>query len=106
MTHNRLLHILCFLHFADKSQRPDQGEEYDQLWTLRTIFDTLIKAYSKFSNPSEHFAVVDVIVKFKGRVICRRCIPNKRKHFSINIYKLCDESGYTYDKRVYLGKGQ
>jgi len=27
MTRDRFLHILRFLHFADSSQRPDQGEE-------------------------------------------------------------------------------
>jgi len=46
----------------------------------------------------------EVIVKFQGRVIFRQYIPKKRKHFCIKIYKLCDESGYMYDMRVYLGK--
>jgi hypothetical protein len=48
-------------------------------------------------------AVDKVIVKFKGRVIFRQYIP-KRKHFGIKIYKLSDESGYTYDMSVYLGR--
>jgi len=47
--------------------------------------------------------VDEVIVKFKGRDIFRRCSPKKRKHFSIKIYKLCNESEYKYDMRVYLG---
>ena len=45
----------------------------------------------------------EVIVKFKGRFIFKQYIPKKRKRFGIKIYKLCDESGYTYDMRVYLG---
>ena len=88
------------MHFADNSQSPDKGKEYDQLWKLRTVFDTLNEAYAKFYNPLEHLAVDEVIVKFKGRVIFRQYIPKKRKHFSIKIYKLCDESGYIYDMRV------
>jgi len=47
----------------------------------------------------------EVIVKFKDRVIFRQYIPKKTKCFSIKIYKLCDELGYTYDMKVYLGKG-
>jgi hypothetical protein len=31
------LHILCFLHFANNSQKPDQGEEYDRLWKLPSL---------------------------------------------------------------------
>ena len=68
MTRDRFLHILRFLHFADNSQSPDQGEEYDLLWKLRTVFDD---NYAKFYNPLENFAVDEVIVKFQGRVIFR-----------------------------------
>jgi len=103
MARDRFLHILRFLHFADNSKRPDEDEEYDRLWKVRTVFDKLNEAYAKFCNPSEHLAVDEVIVKFKGMVIFRQYIPKKRKCFGITIYKVCDESGYMYD-RVYLGR--
>ena len=45
-----------------------------------------------------------ITVKFKGRVIFRQYIPKKRKCFGIKICKLFDESGYTYDMRVYMGR--
>ena len=86
---DRFLHILRFLHFADNSQIPDEGEEYDRLWKLRT--DKLKEAYSKFYNPSEHLALDEVIVKFKGRVIFKQRNPKKRKGFGIKIYELFDE---------------
>jgi len=92
VTRDRFLHILHFLHFADNSQRPDQREEYDRLWKLRTIFDTLDDNYAKFYKPSEDVAVDEVIVKYRGRVIFRQYTPKKRKRFSIKIYKLCDGS--------------
>jgi len=72
MTRDRFLHILRFLHLADNSRRPDPDREYDRLWKIRTIFDTLNQAYPKFYNPSEHLAVDEVIVKFQGRVIFRQ----------------------------------
>ena len=100
MTRDRFLHILRFLHFVDNSWRPDPGEEYDGLWKIRTVFDTLNQAYPKFYNPSEHLAVDELIVKFQGRVFFRQYIPKKRKHFG----KLCDKSGYMYDMKVYLGR--
>ena len=74
------------------------------LWKIRIVFDTLNQAYPKFYNPLEHLAVDKVIVKFQGRVIFRQYISKKRKHFGIKIYELCDESGYTYDMNVYLGR--
>jgi len=85
-------------------QRPDQGEEYDRLWKLRTVFDTLDDNCAKFYSPSENLAVDEVIVNYRGRVIFRQYIPKKRKRFGIKIYKLCDTAGYTCAMRVYLGK--
>ena len=52
------------------------------------------EAYAKFYNPSEHLAVDERIVNFKGRVTFRQYIPKKGKRFGIKIYKLSDESGY------------
>jgi hypothetical protein len=75
MACDRFLHILRSLHFADYSQRPEQDEEYDQLWKLWMVFDTLILAYAKFYNPSDKLAVDEIIVNFKGRVIFRQHIP-------------------------------
>jgi len=48
--------------------------------------------------------VDELIVKFQSRVIFRQYIPKKRKRFGIKIYKLCSESGYTCDMKMYLGK--
>jgi len=72
MTRHKFLHTLHILNFADNSDRPHKGKEYDRLWKLRTVFDTLTEAYAKFYNPSEHLAVNEVTVKFKGRVIFRQ----------------------------------
>jgi hypothetical protein len=62
---------------VDNSWRPDPGEEYDGLWKIRTVFNTLNQAYPKFYNPSQHLAVDEVNVKFQGRVIFRQYIPRK-----------------------------
>ena len=94
-------YVSCILRTI---HRDLQDEEYDWLWKLRTIFDTLDDNYAKLYNPSENLTVDEVIVKFSGRVIFRQYIPKKRKCFSIKIYELCDEAVYTCAMRVYLGK--
>jgi hypothetical protein len=72
---------------------------------LGNFFYNLNNKFCKLYNPSEHLAVEEVIVLFKGRVIFHQYIPNKHKRFGIQIYKLCNFfSGYTYDMTVYLGK--
>src|SRR5215510_12576011 len=105
MKRDRFFHILRFLHFTDNKNEPDMTDENsDRLWKMRHLFDILNHKFRKFYNPSEHLAVAEVIVKYKGRVIFRQYIPKKHKRFGIKIYKLCDETGYTYNMTVYLGR--
>ena len=87
-------------------------------WKIRDLFEIIRTNFSKFYNPSEHLAVDEVIVKFKGRVLFKQYvpkktqtfrhkkqyIPKKRKSFGIKMFKLYDSTGYTYDMNVYLGK--
>ena len=70
MKRDRFLHILCFLHFKDNRNEPDMRDENsDRLWKVRYMFDILNQKFLKFYNPSEHLAVDEVIVKYKGGVI-------------------------------------
>jgi hypothetical protein len=54
-------------------------------------------------NASEHLAV-EVILKFKERIIFRRYVPKNRQQSSIKICKLCSNSEYTYNMTVYYDK--
>ena len=63
--------------------------------------DTQNEAYAKYYKHLQHLAVEKIIIKFKYRVIFRQYISNKTKCFSNKIYKLCDETRYTYGMRVY-----
>ena len=69
ITRDRYFHILRFLHFTNKNE-PDMIEENsDRLWKMRTLFEILKEEFSKFYSPSEHLAVDELIVLYKGRVI-------------------------------------
>ena len=105
MARDRFFHILRFLHFENNDDPPNRDDpDYDRLWKIRRIFDTLNNKFCELYNPTEHLAVDEVIMLYKGRVAFRQYIPKKHKRFGIKIYKLCDALGYTYDMSVYLGK--
>jgi hypothetical protein len=62
-----------------KSESDKTDKNYDRLWKMRTIFDELSDAYAKYYSPTEHLAVNEVTVLFKGIVIFKQKIPKKRK---------------------------
>jgi hypothetical protein len=105
MPRDSFLHILRFLHFENNEDPPNRDDpHYDRLWKIRKVFDTLNNKFCEMYNPTEHLAVDEVIMLYKGRVIFQQYIPKKHKRFGIKIYKLCNSLWYTYDMSVYLGK--
>ena len=46
-------------------------------WKIRDLFEIIRMNFSKFYNPSEHLAVDEVIVKFKGKIVFKQYIPKK-----------------------------
>jgi hypothetical protein len=53
-------------------------------------------AYSRFYNPSEHLAFDKVIVCLNGMAVFKLCVLKIQKHFRIKIYKLHEETGFTW----------
>jgi hypothetical protein len=70
------------------THRPDKGEEYDQLWKLKTVFDTLNEVYAKFYNPLEHLAVDRVIAKIKAGLFSGMHSKEKKTFWHQNLQTL------------------
>ena len=101
MKQDRLFYKLRFVNFSDIKNEPDKTyDNDDQLWKIRAIFNMLNDLCAKCYNLTEHLAVDEIIVFFKGRVIIKQCIRKKHKCFAIKLYKLCDSKGYTYNMTV------
>jgi len=80
MTRDRFFHILRFLHFENNDDPPNRDNpNYDRLWKIPKIFDTLNKTFCELYNPTGHLAVDEVIVLYSGKVVFRQYIPKKHK---------------------------
>jgi hypothetical protein len=81
-------------HFGFCASRTVAGTEMTGRMTATTDYGNYETNFSKFYNPSEHFAVDEVTVKFKGRVIFKQYITKKtQKFWPKNVQ--CDSTGYT-----------
>ena len=86
MKPGKCLHILRLLHFTDNNTEPENTEEnFDNIRKMRNLFEIIKKMFSKLYSPSEHLALDEVIVLFKGRVIFRLHVPKKQKFWHQNL---------------------
>ena len=73
--HDRSFHILKIPAFLWHRKSPRQGRW--QLWLSaekRTIFDKLSDSYAQYYSPTEHLAIYEISVLFKGTVIFKQYI--------------------------------
>jgi len=63
MPRDHFFHILRFLHFEDSDTPPSCDDpDYDRLWKIRKIFDTLSNKFCEMYNPTEHLAMDEFIM--------------------------------------------
>ncbi|KAI4482020.1 hypothetical protein M0804_009039 [Polistes exclamans] len=77
---------------------------YLQTFPRATIIDILETNYTKYYNPTEDICIDESLIPFRGRIVFRQYLKQKRHKYGIKIFKLCCGSGYTYAFRVYTGK--
>jgi hypothetical protein len=59
-----------FLHSESNDDPPNHDDpDYGRLWKIRKIFDTLNNKFCEMYNPTEHFAVNEMIITYKGRAV-------------------------------------
>jgi hypothetical protein len=100
MSRNRFELLLRFLHFTDN----EKNEKNDRLSKIKIIVDSLNENFQKYYLPDEVVCVDESLVPFRGRIIFRQYLKNKRHRYGIKIFKLCSGPGYTNSFKIYSGK--
>lgn len=100
MPRNRFELLLRMLHFVDNEKHNGSN----RLNKIQPIIDILETNYKKYYNPSEDICIDESLIPFRGRIVFRQYLKQKRHKYGIKIFKLCCGPGYTYAFRVYTGK--
>lgn len=100
-TRDRFLLLLRFLHFSDN----ESADTSNRLYKIDPLITLLLKNYQQALSPGRVLVIDESMVPFRGRLSFRQYIPNKTHRYGVKLYKLCTSSGYTYNLKVYTGKG-
>ncbi|CAH2002648.1 unnamed protein product [Acanthoscelides obtectus] len=100
MTRNRFELLQRMLHFADNQDNPDN----DRLHKIQPLIDKIVHNFKTSYEPSETCCIDESLIPFRGRLIMRQYIRNKRYKYGIKVFKLCSKGGYTYKFKIYAGK--
>jgi uncharacterized protein YxeA len=106
MLRNRYQIILKFFHLNDNdTAAPRDHPDYDRLHKLRPLIDHMYEKFQTVYAPGQHMSLDEAMVLWKGQLSFKQFIHTKRTRFGIKVFQLCEDNGYTYRFRIYIGEG-
>ncbi|XP_051168536.1 piggyBac transposable element-derived protein 3-like [Leptopilina boulardi] len=105
MTVNRFGFLLSHLHLNDVNGEPKKGHpNYDKLYKLRPIIDTLSQTFKSCWNPGKYQSIDESMIKFKGRSNLKQYLSSNPIKRGYKSWTRSDESGFVCEFQVYTGK--
>lgn len=99
MTNNRFEEIKRNLHFASDEERV-KGNGY---WRVRPVLDILHQTFHEANDNSEHQAIDEMMIPFKGRNSLKQYLRNKPKKWEFKVWARAGVSGYIYCFEMHQG---
>ncbi|XP_035206580.1 piggyBac transposable element-derived protein 4-like, partial [Stegodyphus dumicola] len=102
MSRNRFLLLLRALHFA---KIPDQNTELpkDRLHKVRDMVNLFNARVSEIYYPGCEISLDELMVLWRGRLIFRQYIPNKRHKYGIKLHMITTPGGMVLKFMIYTG---
>uniref|UniRef100_A0A914WRT8 PiggyBac transposable element-derived protein domain-containing protein n=1 Tax=Plectus sambesii TaxID=2011161 RepID=A0A914WRT8_9BILA len=100
MPRARFEQLLTNTHLPDN----DSADKIDRLYKISAFMQVFVWRCKLLCQPCKEVCIDESLIPFRGRIIFRQYIPNKRHRYGIKVFKLCSQGGYTFNMAIYAGK--
>lgn len=104
MSRDRYLIILRCLHFTQNVQERETPPE-DRLYKIRPLLELFNRKIVTIYAPGKNLSLDESMLLWRGRLLFRQYIKNKKHKYGIKFYVLCESDGTVLNMRVYTGAG-
>lgn len=102
MSRDRFMLILRCLHFS-RNPLPGQPKPADRLYKIRPLIDYFNSKMTEVYYPGKHLSLDESMVLWRGRLLFRQYIKNKRHKYGVKLYLLTEPDGTVLKFAVYTG---
>ncbi|CAH2009346.1 unnamed protein product [Acanthoscelides obtectus] len=103
MSRDRFLIILRCIHFAKNVAKSDPQSE-DRLYKIRPLIDYFNNKMREVYYPGKQLSLDESMMLWRGRLVFRQYIKNKRHPYGIKLYMLTEPNGIVLKFLVYTGQ--
>jgi len=103
MSRNRYMLIMRALHFC---KNPEAGEKApSRIYKVEKVLDYFNKRMQDVYQPSKNLSLDESMVLWRGRLVFRQYIKNKRHKYGVKLYMLTENQGFVQQIMIYSGQG-
>lgn len=102
MSRDRFMVILRCLHFS-RNPLPGQEKPEDRLYKIRPLIDYFNARMGEIYYPCKELSLDESMVLWRGRLVFRQYIKNKRHKYGLKLYLLTEPDGMVQKFAVYTG---
>ena len=92
----RFQSIMWFLHFGDEPQQPD-GRLAKERFLINQLNNTMPEIYT----PHKELSLDESMMLWRGRLVFRKYIKNKRHRYGVKFFELCTDDGLVLKIQIY-----
>lgn len=101
MSRNRFQLLLRYFHLVDNSIL-----SADRLYKVRPILNHFNNIMRENYVPDKNICIDESMMLWRGRLLFRQYIKNKKHKYGIKLYELCESDGLVMKIKIYSGKSE
>ncbi|XP_029348167.1 piggyBac transposable element-derived protein 4-like [Acyrthosiphon pisum] len=105
MSRNRYMLIMRVLHFSRNPERGAGVSKPSRLYKIDTVVEYFNNRMLELYQPSKQLSLDESMVLWRGRLIFRQYIKNKRHKYGIKLYMLTAPNRLVLDILIFSGQG-
>lgn len=100
MSRNRFTAILSYMCFYSANEPVTS-----RLHKVCNVINPIIENIQKVYEPGKNLSLDESMLLWRGRLVFRQYLKNKRHKYGIKFYELCTPNGFILSLLLYTGKG-
>ena len=99
MSRNKFQLMIRFWHFVD-----NEKVSCGRLNKIKPILDHLNSTMDEIYYPGKNLSIDESMMLWRGRLVFRQYIKNKRHKYGVKFYELCESDGVVLRAKIYSGE--
>lgn len=105
MSRNRYMLIMRALNFCKTPESENDFQNVSRIYKIESVLNYFNNKMNEVYQPSKNLSLDESMILWRGRLLFRQYIKNKRHKYGVKLYMLTEPTGLVQKILIYTGQG-